>query len=163
MRRYKAAGANAVNASGEPDTTDFLNVAKDDALAWPKIARRSYPSTANARMESTIRPFVRKSLEINDLFLAIFNDKLGLPTGTLLEKHKTEEFSGSEARIIRNKPTSSTTKQAIGSHTDFGSLVSLTLGSCKEPVYNYRLISHSSTTGWEDSKCSSQVRNRGNM
>lgn len=134
MHRYKAAGANAVNASGEPDTTDFLNVAKDDALAWPKIARRSYPSTANARMESTLGPFVRKSLEINNLLLEIFNDKLGLPTGSLLEKHKTEEFSGSEARIIRNKPTSSTTKQAIGSHTDFGSLVSSTLGSCGSGV-----------------------------
>ena len=114
-------------------------------------------------MESTIRPFVRKSLEINDLFLEVFNDKLGLAAGTLLEKHKTEEFSGSEARIIRNKPTSSTTKQAIVSHTDFGSLVSLTLGSCEESVYNYRLISHSSTTGWEDYKYSSQVRKHGNM
>ncbi|KAF8974254.1 hypothetical protein BDZ97DRAFT_1899988 [Flammula alnicola] len=119
---YKAAGANAVDATGELDTVEFLNVAKDDALAWPQEARRPYPRTANARMESTITPFVRKSLEVNNLILEIFNEKLGLPAGTLLQQHKTEEFSGSEARIIKNSPTSSTTKQAIGSHTDFGSL-----------------------------------------
>ncbi|KAF8191254.1 hypothetical protein BJ912DRAFT_964681 [Pholiota molesta] len=119
---YKAAGANAVDATGQPDTADFLNVAKDDALAWPEVARRTYPETANARMESTIGPFVRKSLEVNNLILEIFDEKLGLPTGTLLRQHKMEEFSGSETRVIRNKPTSSTTKQAIGSHTDFGSL-----------------------------------------
>ncbi|KAJ3497907.1 hypothetical protein NLJ89_g10288 [Agrocybe chaxingu] len=119
---YKAAGVNAVDASGEPDTVEFLNIAKDDALAWPKQARRAYPRTANARMESTVGPFVRKSLEINNCLLDIFNEKLGLPPGALMERHKMEELSGSETRITRNAPTTNTTKQAIGSHTDFGSL-----------------------------------------
>ncbi|KAF9482462.1 Clavaminate synthase-like protein [Pholiota conissans] len=119
---YKAAGANAVNAAGEPDTADFLNVAKDDALAWPKVARRTYPDIANSNMNSTIVPFVRKSLEVNNLILEIFDEKLGLPSGTLLQQHKMDEHSASEARIIRNRSTPSTTKQAIGSHTDFGSL-----------------------------------------
>ncbi|KDR86135.1 hypothetical protein GALMADRAFT_205313 [Galerina marginata CBS 339.88] len=119
---YKAAGANAIDATGELDTAEFLNVAKDDALAWPKQARRAYPSTANARMESTIVPFVQKSLEINNTILDIFSDKLGLPAGSLLRYHSADEFSGSETRVIRNAPTSSTTKVAIGSHTDFGSL-----------------------------------------
>ena len=41
------------------ETVQFMNVAKDDALAWPKIARRTYPATTNNRMESTIVPFVR--------------------------------------------------------------------------------------------------------
>lgn len=52
--RYKAKGANAVDESGKPDTVEFVNVAKDDAFAWPYIARRDYPSTVNKRMESTI-------------------------------------------------------------------------------------------------------------
>jgi len=121
--RYKAAGANAVDATGELDTVEFLNVAKDDALAWPKQARRSYPSTANNRMESTIIPFVKKSLEVNYTILDIFNKKLGLEPGTLRKFHTEEEFSGSETRLIKNPPTFNTTKQAIGSHTDFGSLV----------------------------------------
>lgn len=120
--RYKAAGANAVDATGELDTVEFLNVAKDDALAWPKQARRAYPPTANARMASTIVPFVRQSLEVNNTILEIFNDKLGLPAGSLLKRHLMEEFSGSEARITKNGPTTNTTKLAIGSHTDFGSL-----------------------------------------
>jgi isopenicillin N synthase-like dioxygenase len=121
--RYKATGANAVDATGELDTVEFLNVAKDDALAWPKQARRAYPRTVNDRMASTIVPFVRQSLEVNNTILEIFNDKLGLPAGSLLERHLMEEFSGSEARITKNGPTTNTTKLAIGSHTDFGSLV----------------------------------------
>ena len=74
-------------------------------------------------MVSTIVPFVRQSLEVNNTILEIFNDKLGLPAGSLLERHQMEEFSGSEARITKNGPTTNTTKVAIGSHTDFGSLV----------------------------------------
>jgi isopenicillin N synthase-like dioxygenase len=120
--RYKAAGASAVDATGEPDTVEFLNIAKDDALAWPKQAHRTYPRTAVARMESTIVPFVRKSLEVNNLIIEIFNERLSLPAGTLLSLHTEEEYSGSEARLIRNPATQSTTKRAIGSHTDFGSL-----------------------------------------
>jgi len=119
---YKAAGTNAVDATGELDTIESLNIAKDDVLAWPKQARRAYPRTVNARMVSTITPFVRQSLEVINTILAIFNDKLGLPAGSLLKHHLMEEFSGDLARIIRNGPTRSTTKIAVGSHTDFGSL-----------------------------------------
>ncbi|KAF8890133.1 hypothetical protein BD779DRAFT_1518485 [Infundibulicybe gibba] len=120
---YKAAGANAVDATGQKDSVEFINVAKDDALAWPKQARRAYPSAVNARMESTIAPFVRKSLEVNMTLLNVFNDKLGLPAGTLAKKHPMEEFSGSEARCIRSPPNPHIgQKQTLGSHTDFGSL-----------------------------------------
>lgn len=74
-------------------------------------------------MENTISPFVRKSLEVNNTILEVFNERLSLPPGTLLKLHAMGEFSGSEARVIRNPPTSEISKQAIGSHTDFGSLV----------------------------------------
>ncbi|RDB30721.1 hypothetical protein Hypma_005943 [Hypsizygus marmoreus] len=119
---YKAAGANAVDATGKKDAVEFINVAKDDALAWPKQARRAYPSTVNARMESTITPFIKKSLDINNTLLEVFNDKLGLPAGKLLEKHSMEEYSGSEARVIKTIPTPTEKGQLLGSHTDFGSL-----------------------------------------
>jgi len=119
---YKAAGANAVDATGELDKIEFINVAKDDALAWPKQARRSYPSTVNDRMESTIIPFMKKSLEINDTIMNIFNTKLGLPEGTLKKLHSTEEYSGSEARTIKAPKSLPPGRQALGAHTDFGSL-----------------------------------------
>jgi isopenicillin N synthase-like dioxygenase len=120
---YKASGANAVDASGKLDCAEFINVAKDDALAWPQQARRAYPSTVNARMESTISPFVRKSLEVNNTLLQAFESKLGFPAGTLMERHKMEEFSGSETRVIRTPPCPADKGQLIGSHSDFGSLV----------------------------------------
>ncbi|KAG6919890.1 hypothetical protein DXG01_015598 [Tephrocybe rancida] len=122
---YKAAGANAVDATGRLDTVEFINVSKDDALAWPKQARRAYPTTVNDRMSTAIAPFVRKSVEINHTLLDVLNDRLGLPPGLLLAKHSINEFSGSEARVIKNPPVppeSRDLRLAIGSHTDFGSL-----------------------------------------
>ncbi|PFH45782.1 hypothetical protein AMATHDRAFT_71100 [Amanita thiersii Skay4041] len=121
---YKATGANAVDASGLKDLVEFINVSKDDALAWPKIARREYPSTVNARMESTIAPFVRKSMDVTFALLDVFNDKLGLPEGTLRKLHPLEEFSGSETRVTKSPPAhrEDPNRQMLGSHTDFGTL-----------------------------------------
>jgi isopenicillin N synthase-like dioxygenase len=122
---YKAAGANATDEYGTMDTVEFINVAKDDALAWPKTARRTYPAPTMARMESTIVPFVCKSLAVNATLMNVFNDRLGLPEGELAKRHSMEEFSGSEARCIKNPPRPqgmSEEQRAIGAHTDFGSL-----------------------------------------
>ncbi|KAK7051465.1 hypothetical protein VNI00_004439 [Paramarasmius palmivorus] len=119
---YKAAGANAVDAYGVLDTVEFINIAKDDAFAWPNVARRTYPSTVNARMDTTIVPFVKKSNEINTTVINIFNDKLGLPPGELATRHKIEDYSGSEARTIKNPAGLPADRMAIGAHTDFGSL-----------------------------------------
>ncbi|KAJ7661592.1 hypothetical protein DFH06DRAFT_376782 [Mycena polygramma] len=120
---YKAAGANAVDASGQPDTVEFINIAKDDALAWPQQARRAYPPTVNARMDNSVTPFVKRSIEVNDTLLQIFNDRLGLPANALKSRHTMEEHSGSETRVIKNPPSPNTpTKIAIGAHTDFGTL-----------------------------------------
>ncbi|KAJ8590793.1 hypothetical protein M405DRAFT_815425, partial [Rhizopogon salebrosus TDB-379] len=100
---YKKAGANAVDATGKNlDTVELINVSKDDALAYPQVVHRTYPSTVNARMENTIAPFVHKALEVNYVVLDIFNQRLGLPQGTLEKLHILEEHSGSEARCIRN-------------------------------------------------------------
>ncbi|KAG6816483.1 hypothetical protein H0H87_005688 [Tephrocybe sp. NHM501043] len=126
---YKSAGANAVDATGKKDFVEFINVSKDDALAWPNHLHRSYPSTVNRRMASVVAPFIQKSLEVNNVLLNILNDKLGLPEGTLLSKHRIDEPSGSESRVTRTPPVSplNSNDQAIGSHTDFGSLVSFSL------------------------------------
>lgn len=128
LTRYKAAGANATDETGNLDTVEFINVAKDDALSWPQQARRAYPRTVGARMEGTIRPFVLKSLAVNETLMDVLNARLGLPEGALARRHAMEEFSGSEARCIKNPPRGgiSEEKAAIGAHTDFGSLVSVT-------------------------------------
>ncbi|OAX31654.1 Clavaminate synthase-like protein [Rhizopogon vinicolor AM-OR11-026] len=125
---YKKAGANAVDAAGKNlDTAEYINISKDDALAYSQVVHRTYPSTVNSRMENTIAPFVRKALAVNYVLLNIFNEKLGLPQGTLERLHAVEEHSGSEARCIRNPPQvkEAAGGLAIGAHTDFGSLTLL--------------------------------------
>jgi len=119
---YKSAGANVTDQYGTLDTVEFLNIAKDDALAWPKTARRTYPAPVQGHMESTVTPFVRKSIAVNMTLLNVLNDRLGLPESTLAKKHSTEEFSGSEARCIKSLEKMSEDHRAIGAHTDFGSL-----------------------------------------
>lgn len=103
-------------------------MSKDDAIAYPETVHRTYPRTVNVRMEGTIKPFVKKSLEVNTTVLSVFEKKLDLRAGALLECHPLAEPSGSEARVIKNPPpranehTSANPKVALGAHTDFGSL-----------------------------------------
>lgn len=101
---------------------EFLNVAKDDVLAWPNKAHRTYPPTVEARMESTLTPYVQKSLDVVNTILDIYNDKLGLPEGTLISMHSLEEYSCSETRCIKNAAGVPVDKVGIAAHTDFGSL-----------------------------------------
>ncbi len=120
--RYKAAGSSVVDASGQQDTIEFINVSKDDALAYPNVVHRTYPSTINERMEYTITPFVTKSVQVSDTILEIFNDKLGLPKETLIKLYSTGKCSRSEARVTKNCSGHPPDRMAIGAHTDFGSL-----------------------------------------
>lgn len=121
---YKAAGANAVDEQGNLDTVEFLNVAKDDALAYPRKIHRDYPATVYAHMEDAVKPFVRKTVGICGTLMAALNDKLGLPRGRLNELHRLEKESYCQTRCIKNPPAkgSPADKQALGAHTDYGSL-----------------------------------------
>ncbi|KDQ24054.1 hypothetical protein PLEOSDRAFT_1059225 [Pleurotus ostreatus PC15] len=119
---YKAKGATTVDLSGSKDNAEMINVSKDDALAYPRVAHASYPSTVNARMENTVRPFVEACTDANNTIMAVFNAKLGLPEGTLASLHARDEPSVSEARVIKVPATPGSTKIAVGAHTDFGSL-----------------------------------------
>ena len=110
---------------GTRDVTEFLNISKDDALAWPNPVHRTYPATVNARMESVVQPFVRKALTINHFLIDVLNDKLGLPKGTLAAFHQVQKHSGCIARVIRAPPyVGVDEKLFLTAHTDYGSLVS---------------------------------------
>lgn len=119
--RYKARGTIATDLNGTRDTVEFLNIAQDDALSWPRPTYRTYPSTVNARMDRVVGPFVRKSMAVNNTLLDIFERRLGLPRGAIAKLHATDELSGSEARVVKTPPNQASA--GIGAHTDFGTLV----------------------------------------
>ena len=90
------------------------------------MVHRKYPPPVEECMDSAVRPFVRKSMEVNQTLMDILNDRLGLPSGCLAKLHTPEEHSGSEVRCIKKTPASTPElpdRVAIGAHTDFGSLV----------------------------------------
>ncbi|EMD42247.1 hypothetical protein CERSUDRAFT_43175 [Gelatoporia subvermispora B] len=117
---YKARGTIVTDANGTKDCVEFLNIAQDDVLSWPLPTHRTYPRTVGARMTETIIPFVRKSTDINQTLLAIFEKRLGLPTGELARLHSLRETCGGEARCV--KTPANQTSTGIGAHTDFGTL-----------------------------------------
>ncbi|KAI0058454.1 Clavaminate synthase-like protein [Artomyces pyxidatus] len=121
---YKMKGGYATDETGAPDNAEFLNIAQDDTLAYPAVVHRTYPAPVGARMDSAVRPFALKAIEVSNVLLGALNARLGLPEGTLAAAHKLEEHSGSETRCIRNPKNQVVTsdKVALGAHTDFGSL-----------------------------------------
>ncbi|GAA6037238.1 hypothetical protein JCM8097_008637 [Rhodosporidiobolus ruineniae] len=129
---YKFAGSTNVDAKGNKDTCHFINVAKDDALAYPEVRQRTYPHTVVERM-STVTRFVRDSDTILQTLLSVLEPRLGLPSGTFAALHKEGDISGSESRVIlksapgerghvaEGEGEDGEPSAAIGAHTDFGS------------------------------------------
>ncbi|KAH9936748.1 Clavaminate synthase-like protein [Epithele typhae] len=95
---------------GTRDVPEFVNKSKDDALAWPAVARRTYSSAVNARMESTIAPFVKKSLAISNHLIGVLNDTLGLPRVS------------AQGRGVQRMVPPLEEKTFLAAHTDSGSL-----------------------------------------
>ncbi|KIK64403.1 hypothetical protein GYMLUDRAFT_983361 [Collybiopsis luxurians FD-317 M1] len=120
---YKRIGSkDAANDGGQP-TTELIDIAKDDALAWPKATRRIYPSTVNSHMDSAVVPFIQKSIEMTTTILDIFASKLGLPKGALTRLHSAEEADLSESRTIKTPKNLPPEKQTqFGTHIFPGSL-----------------------------------------
>ncbi|TFK83383.1 Clavaminate synthase-like protein [Polyporus arcularius HHB13444] len=121
----KTAGVQAIDADGTRDKIEFLNVSQDDALAWPEVVHRAYPDIVNAHMHSAVRPFMEKSLAVNNTLLEVLNSKLGLPPGTIASFHDPMDPSSSLSRCIRAPPCVPNEKLFIPAHTDYGSLTFL--------------------------------------
>lgn len=165
LLRYKARGTIATDLNGTRDTVEFLNIAQDDAITWPHPTYRTYPSTVNARMDRVVTPFVRKSVEVNNTLIAIFERILGLPQGAIAQLHAMGAPSGSEARVVKTPPNQSTA--GIGAHTDFGTLVRLPLspiGGFTSFALSLTVFGRpSSITAWAVCKCSRPAPRSGSM
>jgi hypothetical protein len=137
------------------DNIEFINVSKDDALAYPQVVHITYPSTINARMENTVAPFVRKSLDVTYVVLDIFNDKLGLPEGTLESLHAMDEHSACEVRCTRSPPLpdkEAMDRAMLAAHSDFGSLVGCSIYASVVVTETFVLPDHlAQSAGWTPS------------
>ena len=137
---YKVAGATYADADGSTDLAEFINVSKDDAFAYPRVVHKVYPPTVNVRMKDAVKPFIQSCADASSILIDVFNQKLGLPEGTLAALHRTELECISESRCIKVPPPPKDTKIALGQHTDFGRYRSSTaLLSSELPAYRYLL------------------------
>ncbi len=160
MHRYKSVGTNVIDEKGTRDTTEAMDVAQDDVLAYPEAVHHTYPVTVRENMDAVLRPFVEKSMDINMTFLSIMDDRLGMPQGTLASFNKPEDVNGSTVRLIRAAPALNPDAQTfVTAHTDFGSLV------CHYPRSSQNRLDpshrHSSITVSVDCKFSYQASKLG--
>lgn len=133
FRRYKPIGSQATNEYGSPDNVEYLNVSREDAFAYPKVVNHTYPPVINEQINSTFVPFIRRSIKVLSTILSVFEKKLGLQEGALLDLQTQPDRAGSdEVRCIRSPPKSSNNGGPIdkdkvfnGAHTDFGTLTFL--------------------------------------
>jgi len=119
---YKALGSNVISSSGIRDSYEDFNISQNDALSYPSITHRTYPTPINKHMESVVAPFILRSFEITKILVDVFNEKLGFPPDELGKRHDMYELSGNEARFLRVPPNLPVDATALGHHTDFGSL-----------------------------------------
>lgn len=122
---YKAVGEYIVDEKGTPDIIEYINIAKDDIRAFPEVVHQTYPPTVVEQMETTLKPFLDKALDVNMTLISVFEKQLGLPEGALLKCHAFDEQSGSGALVLRTPARIAEDKVSLGSHTDFGSLAFL--------------------------------------
>ncbi|KAI0062564.1 Clavaminate synthase-like protein [Artomyces pyxidatus] len=122
---YKHAGWMVTDKAGNPDSVEFMSVSKDDILARPAVANRTYPTPVEASMDSSVRPFTIKAIEITGVLFSVLGDRLGLPKGMLASVHRPDERSGSEARFLKVAGSlncqAPPEKASLGAHTDYGS------------------------------------------
>ena len=141
-------GATVIDERGTKDSTETMDVSQDDVLAYPAQVHQAYPPTVGAAMDSTVRPFVRKSMDVSFHILSVMDDKLGLPRGTLAGLSRPEERSGSTVRLIRAPPATSPSGQTfVSPHTDFGSLVGV-FGLWALLDFEYQFLRLSCIIGW---------------
>lgn len=96
---YKRAGSTNVDAKGNVDTVQFINVSKHDALYYPEVKMRTYPSAVNERMD-TVRAFIQQSDDVLQNLMEALETKIGLEKGTFRALHPPDRLSGSESRCI---------------------------------------------------------------
>lgn len=114
---YKAVGSTNVDARGNLDQVEFINVAKDDALAYPEVRQCTYPRSVVERM-ATVTDFIRTSNDVLQTLMNVLEPRIGLPAGTLAALHKEGDLSGSESRVILKGPPSEASQQAAGVDED---------------------------------------------
>jgi len=125
---YKAAGVCVIDEKGNTDIIEMLNVAKDDVIAWPGEVYQGYPKPATDRMDDILKPFVRKTVEVNHTLLDALSVKLGLPKDALSRRHRLDARSTCGVRCIKTPPEPegwSEEKALFAAHSDYGSITFL--------------------------------------
>ena len=122
---YKGFGKGVVDKAGTKDRNEFWNISKDDILGHgERLANPASISTEEAREK--LRGYMVRSHAIVTLVLEKLNARLGLAEGTLQGLHRIGERSGDQVRWVRSPPQEvDDRQQALGEHTDFGSVTVL--------------------------------------
>jgi len=120
---YKGYGDGVIDAKGTKDRNEFYNVSKDDILGL------SDPIPAPEMLKPRrplLKSYIQQSHSIVTLLLRLLNSRLDLPADRLPSLHRLHATSGDQVRWVYAPPQPfDDRKQALGEHTDFGSITIL--------------------------------------
>ncbi len=123
VTRYKAQGAAIVDKNGTKDRCEFFTISSDELHGIAPAS--AVPSTIEGNW-SLFQSFTTMAHNTIITILNSLDAPLGLPAGTLSQRHRITEPSGGSARILKYPPQPLDDQRiSHAPHTDFGSVTLL--------------------------------------
>jgi len=120
---YKGFGKSIMDAKGTRDKHECYNLKKDDIVG--NTEPLDSPQLVKDNMD-LFKSYATNAHSIIIMMLGQFNEKLGLPEGTLQNLHRLTAESGDHVRFLTAPPQPPEDRGVnAGAHTDFGSLTIL--------------------------------------
>ena len=120
---YKSAGMGKIDSKGTPDRCEFYTVGRDELTGAG--AARPQPREIE-EVKTSLRCFMEQSTALVFSMFTCLETHLHLPYGTFAAKHRLDEPSGSQTRLLRYEPQPpSDRRTSLVAHTDLGSLTIL--------------------------------------
>lgn len=123
---YKKVGQTVTDKNRTPDTAEFFNIGKNDAIVPDDQMSRDYPPVV-LQNKPLFNKYSRSAHSIGMQILTVLAQRLGIDPNEILSRHKLEDHAGDHIRMTRGpaRKTEEMPEIQTPSHTDFGTITIL--------------------------------------
>ena len=112
-----------IDKKGTPDRCEFWGMSKDDVMG--NVSPLPAP-TVVMRHRDLYHDFTLRCHQLAMMIMDRLDEQLHLPIGTLASRHRIQELSGDQTRLLRMIPQPVTDRRtSMVAHTDLGSITIL--------------------------------------